>query len=627
MQLCLQCSAAVALLLIVSQLVLLLFNLQTQRTVLPSLALTTGNESIFGIKEAKQAQSTLRPHVHHTSACKYLKLFRRNQSQFDFLEFNMRFNISTPKLLFPQLLEFVCKRLRPREHHQSLHNQSNTKISRNSLVEATRTSKCLFDFTVYVYPVSEQLSSLRVAEEARRNRTLHVCRKCILEQFSLEYIIYDFFTQFCGRTNDPSTADFFYIPMVRDAELRWLMEKINPRNRPPFPAEVALLELLEKNSTLRLKEYFNISDHWWLRNQGADHIIGIFSNYSYITSIIRNLVMPAPVTNLRHERNARGFFHYMLHLRNPIFVAIEYSRSFIEEYPFCSRHKNILVPYPTIDPELFSNRWTVPPVEANRSALIFYSGGLHGDCMQVREALHQIIRNSTGMKGIVQKRTLNMARRESGFSSSTFCPVPIGDSPSSKRMYDVLNFGCIPVILSDDLVWAFSNFSGGSLDPSMFSIQLPQSVVQYSAQYLLKKYSKIQFGILPKSGTSFRDLLSDSLVSGGEYIEGKYVNPLIQILLRIPYEDILFLRENVRNVAPLFRYYRMKAMNRIPIAHHMLPDGEAISELARLLDQRKSYGVARIEAACKAERERKNHKYLNRYPCDNGKQKRRNFRV
>ena len=30
-------------------------------------------------------------------------------------------------------------------------------------------------------------------------------------------------------------------------------------------------------------------------------------------------------------------------------------------------------------------------------------------------------------------------KREEGFQSAVFCPIPIGDSPSSKRMYDVLN--------------------------------------------------------------------------------------------------------------------------------------------------------------------------------------------
>ena len=79
---------------------------------------------------------------------------------------------------------------------------------------------CEHDFKVYVYPLSPDLSPVRLAEEARRNRTFHICQKCIYEQFALEYILVDFFSQFCGRTDNPEEADFFYLPVVRDVDYR-----------------------------------------------------------------------------------------------------------------------------------------------------------------------------------------------------------------------------------------------------------------------------------------------------------------------------------------------------------------------------------------------------------------------
>jgi hypothetical protein len=63
-----------------------------------------------------------------------------------------------------------------------------------------------------------------------------------------------------------------------------------------------------------------------------------------------------------------------------------------------------------------------------------------------------------------------------GYQQALYCPVPVGDSPSSKRMYDAMNMGCVPVILSDDIVWAYSVATGGLLDPRYFSITLPQKV-------------------------------------------------------------------------------------------------------------------------------------------------------
>lgn len=469
--------------------------------------------------------------------------------------------------------------------------------------------KCRHNFTVYVYPSPAHLSSIRVSEEARANGSLHVCHKCILEQFSLEYVIFDFFTQFCGRVYDPNLADYFYLPIVRDAELRLLMTTSTARDRPPFPAEQALLQLLEKGNSSLFETYFQVSDEHWRKRGGADHII----------------VMPAPVTNLRHERSARGFFHYMVHLHAPVFIALEYSKSFVLEYPICSTRKNIVVPYPTIDPDLYSHKWKPPSPRSNRSALLFYSGGLHGDCMEVRIALHALIKNSSRIAGVLPSTHMNMRTREEGFLHSVFCPVPVGDSPSSKRMYDVLNFGCIPVLLSDDIVWAYSHLSGGTLNASLFALQLPQSVVHFSAETLLAKFSHIHFPYLPVSGINAYDLLRDSLSSGGAYERGQYVNPLVQILRRVPYEDQVFLREQGEVHAEYFRYFRMSAMDGIPIASHVLPDGGAIDMLSTQLEKRRNEGLTSIRDACVAERGR-THAYIGRFPCDstNKPQKKRN---
>lgn len=152
-------------------------------------------------------------------------------------------------------------------------------------------SSCHYDFRVYVYPLPARF--LVKAEEARRNQTYHICRKCIFEQFALEYIIYDFFTQFCGRVSDPEKADFFYLPIIRDIDYRMTM--YSRGGREPSLIEKILLALVEINDTSSWLKNFEMTDKYWRRYRGSDHII----------------VMPAPVTNLRHQSNARGFFHYV----------------------------------------------------------------------------------------------------------------------------------------------------------------------------------------------------------------------------------------------------------------------------------------------------------------------------
>jgi hypothetical protein len=241
---------------------------------------------------------------------------------------------------------------------------------------------------------------------------------------------------------------------------------------------------LEKNKTDTWKHVFNISDYFWHRNKGSDHIF----------------IMPAPVTNFRHESSRRGFFHYMIQLHTPIFIHLEYSKAFIKEYPICSSYKNILVPYPSIDPKIINgNIYSITNSNINnkinhynmnnnisilsnhtllhREILMYYIGGNHGECMEVRKHLNHIMKY-TQIK-------IPMNHRQKGYLKSIFCPVPVGDSPSSKRMYDALVLGCIPVILSDDLVWAFSPLTNGIFNPLNYSITLPQKVLLYFYYYIM----------------------------------------------------------------------------------------------------------------------------------------------
>lgn len=80
----------------------------------------------------------------------------------------------------------------------------------------------------------------------------------------------------------------------------------------------------------------------------------------------------------------------MIQLNAPIFISVELSKTFIEEYPFCSTKKNIIMPYPLIDPDFYSTKLLNPGLR--RDKLVFYLGGDHGSCVPVRNALNEISR-------------------------------------------------------------------------------------------------------------------------------------------------------------------------------------------------------------------------------------------
>ena len=52
-----------------------------------------------------------------------------------------------------------------------------------------------------------------------------------------------------------------------------------------------------------------------------------------------------------------------------------------------------------------------------------------------------------------------------------------GDSPSAKRQYDAVLTGCIPVIVSNEALYAYSTENGGLLDPKDFSVRVTEESV------------------------------------------------------------------------------------------------------------------------------------------------------
>lgn len=64
----------------------------------------------------------------------------------------------------------------------------------------------------------------------------------------------------------------------------------------------------------------------------------------------------------------------MSHLHTPIFLVVEYSKSFVLEYPICATTKNIVLPYPTTDHHFFNGKLYEGNIE--RNSLIYYAGEL-----------------------------------------------------------------------------------------------------------------------------------------------------------------------------------------------------------------------------------------------------------
>ena len=112
-----------------------------------------------------------------------------------------------------------------------------------------------------------------------------------------------------------------------------------------------------------------------------------------------------------------------------------------------------------------------------------YHGGRHG-CVVVRDAIAAEVKadpecsGATYAKLLVRYQKLVDARfrgtlpRQAVMHAARFCPCPEGDSPSAKRMYDALLAGCVPVLVSDDAVYALSREIGGPVDAAAFALRV-----------------------------------------------------------------------------------------------------------------------------------------------------------
>jgi Exostosin family len=439
----------------------------------------------------------------------------------------------------------------------------------------------------------------------------------------------------CLRTHDPEQATLFYVPYLMSAAYHIGDAPVKDRNKRKAPYGQAIMDIItDHNNTDGWERHFGWTSRYWQRRQGSDHVI----------------VYSEALHGLWHPRNKRGNFHF-LHTQYwthpPIAVAIGSSTSFVERYPNCAQ-KNILLPYPNTDGRWYNGVWDrhvknevlqitvdaantrtnvskpltsaalrselelstrlVKDVNAflndtkagrmisdddNRHRVLayYYQAGSHGVCKDLRVTLSEDFECSASgqwLEQVASKRRDLPINYRHGYRMATFCPCPGGDSPSAKRMFDVIHAGCIPVVLSHDHVWPFSSSeisygqpkpNGGIdtlLDPKSFSIRL----------------NSTDFVESPRKG--------NKCPGGGETIVGR----LQQFLETIPSTEIVRLRRGLQKAANLYSYYKYRPdLPDNPLLHDILPDGGTAHVLVQALAERSS---GRLWPGCQAEMTRVN---------------------
>ena len=166
-----------------------------------------------------------------------------------------------------------------------------------------------------------------------------------------------------------------------------------------------------------------------------------------------------------------------------VFVQLLFSH---ENIPFTQRHQEIIAAQTTIGDVNWVNslnkpreiwRYTVMPYNSNfnlttdiyskRYIQAFLIGQYNLQTFDkrakyIRQALVQEMKKTPNTAVIETKRKSHYKAAEffnieALMKRSEFCPVPHGDGPASKRMYDTFKTGCIPIVLTDEIRFPFEH--------------------------------------------------------------------------------------------------------------------------------------------------------------------------
>lgn len=465
----------------------------------------------------------------------------------------------------------------------------------------------------------------------------------------------------CLRTHDPEQATLFYVPYLMSAAYHLGDAPVKERNKKKAPFGLAMMDIIQnQNNSTGWEEHFGWTSKYWQRRQGSDHVIvysealhGLWhpknkrGNFHFLhtqywthspimvaigssTSFVerypscarKNILLPYPNTDGKWYNGV-----WDEQVKNDI-LQIKASNNFTDdiatsttELTFNNDEKFLLSAALNSELELMgkmggTNSDNSASVDRNtktehatedfnghRVLAYYYKAGSHGVCKDLRRTLQNDFECSMSRHWLERvqagREDIDITYRHA-YRMSTFCPCPGGDSPSAKRMFDVILGGCIPVILSHDHVWPFSS----SENPPL-SERLDKSNNDDMHGDIYKLLDPTDFSIRLNS-SDFVDEGSIVLTNNGKKcqdVRGNNLSGKLQKYLEtIPPSEILRLRRGLKKAAQLYSYYTYRPeLPDNPMVHDILPDGGTAHVLVQALAERSG---GRLWPACQAEMQR-----------------------
>lgn len=248
--------------------------------------------------------------------------------------------------------------------------------------------------------------------------------RCLTHMFAAEIFMHRFLLSSPVRTLNPDEADWFYTPVYTTCDLT--------TNGLPLPFKSPRM----MRSAIQL-----ISSNWpyWNRTEGADHFF----------------VVPHDFGACFHYQEEKAIERAIL----PLLQRATLVQTFGQRNHVCLKDGSITVP-PYAPPQKMQTH--LIPEKTPRSIFVYFRGlfydvGNDPEGGYYARGARAAVWENFKDNPLFDISTEHPATYYEDMQRAVFCLCPLGWAPWSPRLVEAVIFGCIPVIIADDIVLPFAD--------------------------------------------------------------------------------------------------------------------------------------------------------------------------
>ncbi|KAJ7545101.1 hypothetical protein O6H91_09G107300 [Diphasiastrum complanatum] len=258
------------------------------------------------------------------------------------------------------------------------------------------------------------------------NQDWLVDSRCNSHLFAAEVAIHRILLSSPVRTLIPSEADFFFLPVYVSCNFNTITG---------FPYLGHARELLQNAVQLISKMPY------WNRSGGSDHLVVASHDYGACFHAMEDLAISSGVPDFLRKSIILQTFAQNKH------------------HP-CQDVDHIQIP-PYVAPIQVLQRWP-PPEQHVRNIWAFFRGKMEIHPKNISGRIYSRgIRTTIWRKFSHSKKFYIKRKKSEHYQSeilrSIFCLCPLGWAPWSPRIVESVVFGCVPVIIADDIALPYSH--------------------------------------------------------------------------------------------------------------------------------------------------------------------------